>query len=211
LLELGAGGGHMLSHLSRSFECTAVDASSAMLESCKALVPDVRVIRADMRNCRLDELFDLVLILDAIDYMSTKADARAALATAAAHLAPGGVLLIAPTYTRETFVNGETASDTLPSQGLAYVSHVHDADPRDARYELILVYLIRRPHDRQVEIVEDRHVCGLFSRAEWLQLLRLAGFAPQVMGDDRAWSLLGGTLRKAKPARPSRGTRARAP
>lgn len=200
LLELGAGGGHVLSHLCRSFECTAVDASPEMLEGCKKLVPGVKVVSGDMRSCRLGERFDLVLILDAIDYMSTKADARAALATAAAHLAPGGVLFVAPTYTRETFVDGETASDALASHGLAYLSHVHDANPRDARYELILVYLVRGAR-RQVELIEDRHVCGLFSQADWLRMLNAAGFDARRLGDDRAWSLFGGTLRARDAAR----------
>lgn len=203
LLELGAGGGHVLSHLSRSFECTAVDASPAMLESCRKLVPEVRVVSADMRSCRLGEQFDLVLILDAIDYMSTKADARAALKTAAAHLAPGGVLFVAPTYTRETFVDGETASDDLSSHGLAYLSQVHDANPRDSRYELILVYLVRSAQ-RRVELIEDRHVCGLFSQSDWLQMLNAAGFDARRLGDDRAWSLFGGTLRASNAVRSTR-------
>lgn len=200
LLELGAGGGHILSHLRGVFDCTALDLSAAMLDQCSRLVPGVEVIRADMRSCRLGRRFDLVLLLDAVDYMSTRAEARAALATAAAHLEPGGVLFVAPTYTRETFIEGETASDTLPSHGVTYLSQVHAPDPAAARYELILVYLVRKARGARVELIEDRHVCGLFGREEWLRLMNAAGFEARLLGDDRAWSLFGATLRATEVA-----------
>jgi hypothetical protein len=183
----------MLSHLCRTFECTALDASPAMLEHCRRLVPGVTIVEGDMRRCRLHERFDMVLILDAIDYMSTTADAQAALATAAAHLAPDGVLFVAPTYTQENFVDGDTASDTHPDHGLSYLSYIHDPDPTDARYELILAYLIRDPGRRRVELIEDRHVCGLFARDEWLRMLNAAGLSARLLGDDRAWSLFEAT------------------
>jgi SAM-dependent methyltransferase len=195
LLELGAGGGHILSHLCGAFDCTALDLSTAMLDQCSRLVPGIEIVQADMRTCRLGRRFDLVLLLDAVDYMSTPADAQAALATAAAHLEPGGVLFVAPTYTRETFIDGETASDTAPSQGVTYLSQVHVPDPAHARYELILVYLVRNAHDGRVDVIEDRHMCGLFGRDEWLQLMDAAGFDARRLADDKAWSLFGATLR----------------
>jgi hypothetical protein len=44
-----------------------------------------------------------VFVHDAIMYMTTEDDLRAALRTVAAHLAPGGVALVAPDATAETF------------------------------------------------------------------------------------------------------------
>ncbi len=205
LLELGAGGGHVLSHLSAAFDCTAVDLSATMLDQCSRLVPGIEVIQADMRSCRLGERFDLVLLLDAVDYMATPADVGAALATAAAHLEPGGVLFVAPTYTRETITDGETASDTLQSHGVTYLSQIHVSDPADARYELILVYLLRNARAGRIELIEDRHFCGLFGRDEWLQLLNAAGFDARLLGDDKAWSLFGGTLRASEDSSAQRG------
>jgi SAM-dependent methyltransferase len=197
LLELGAGGGHLLLHLSRRFECTATDLSAAMLENCKRLVPKVRRVLGDMRSLRLEEQFEAVLIHDAIDYMRTAADVRAALATAAAHLGPGGVLFVAPTYTKNNFVDGEAEHDADESANLTYLSYVHDPDPLDSEYELMLVYLIRDPRTRAVEPTVDRHRCGLFSQREWLAFLREAGFAARAVEDDKAWTLFAGTKRAA--------------
>lgn len=195
LLELGAGGGHMLLYLSADFECTATDLSGSMLENCARLVPGVRQIRADMRELRLAENFDVVLIHDAIDYMRDADDVRAALATAAAHLAPGGVLLVAPTYTRDNFVDGDVADDANPGAGLTYFSYVHDPNPEDTEYELILLYLVRSPEDGTVRVIEDRHRCGLFAEAEWLALFQAAGFDARLVEDDKAWTLFAATKR----------------
>lgn len=195
LLELGAGGGHMLAHLVRHFECTASDLSEEMLESCARLVPEARRIRADMRELRLDERFDAVLIHDAVDYMREGADVRATLASAAAHLAPGGVVFVAPTYTRDNFVDGDVAEDSDPESGLTYFSYVHAANRQATQYELILIYLIRQAGQHSVEVIEDRHRCGLFSEAEWVELLEVAGFEAHLIEDDKAWTLFAGTKR----------------
>ena len=183
----------MLAHLSGHFNCTATDLSERMLENCARLVPSARRLQADMRQLRLEEHFDVVLIHDAIDYMRSRDDVRAALATAAAHLDPGGVLLLAPTYTRDNFVDGEVADDGDPDRGLTYFSYVHDPDPDDTEYELILIYLIVDAQTRAVEVIEDRHRCGLFAEKEWLELLAEAGFDASLIEDDKAWTLFAGT------------------
>ncbi|MEO0588896.1 MAG: class I SAM-dependent methyltransferase, partial [Planctomycetota bacterium] len=149
LLDLGAGGGHLALHLHQAgHTVTAVDLAEPMLEQCRALVPGIETVRDDMRTARLTtpenqpRTFDAVLLTDAIDYMTTPDDAAAAVHTVAHHLRPGGLALIAPTYTRETFVSGSTESDTAPqaARGLAsdatptqphLFSYVYDLDPQD--------------------------------------------------------------------------------
>jgi SAM-dependent methyltransferase len=193
LLDLGAGGGHLLAQLAGEFDCTASDLSPAMLELCSRLVPGARRVVGDMRSLRLGERFDAVLIQDAVDYMRTPADVRAALATAAAHLEPGGVLFVAPTYTSDNFVDADAEHDADESGDLTYLSYVHDPDPSDTEYELVLVYLLRDAATRGVEVTVDRHRCGLFSEHDWLELLAEAGFSAQSVEDDKAWTLFVGT------------------
>ena len=197
LLELGAGGGHTLVHLAPEFECTAADLSLPMLENCARLVPEARRVHGDMRHLRMGERFDVVLIHDAIDSMRSANDVRAALATAAAHLGPGGVLVVAPTYTRDNFVDGDSEHDADDEANLTYLSYVHDPDPGDTEYELVLVYLIRDVATRSVDASVDRHRCGLFSESEWLAFFHEAGFDAQRVEDDKAWTLFAGTKRRS--------------
>jgi SAM-dependent methyltransferase len=205
VLELGAGGGHSAVHLKQRFDITAADLSPQMLALCNTLNPDVPTVFGDMRDMRLDRTFDAVLICDAIDYMLTEDDAVAAFKTAAAHLRPGGVVLAAPTYTRETFVDGDVADDGTTVPGIAgddeltYFTFVHDPDPIDTTFEMILLYLIRDAKTRAVEVVEDRHACGLFSIEQWRALMARAGLEAEALAEPRhdadaedasAWSVL---------------------
>lgn len=203
LLELGAGGGHSIVHLKGHYDCSASDLSPQMLEQCKALNPDVPTVEGDMRSVRLDKPFDIVLICDAIDYMATHADAVAALQTIAAHLRPGGVALFAPTYTAETFNDGEVADDgtTIPGiagdDALTYFTFVHDPDPTDTQFEMILLYLIRDAQTRQVQTIEDRHTCGLFAIADWQAMATEAGLNVEALAQEQdpagtgsAWSVV---------------------
>ncbi len=201
VLELGAGGGHTLHHLRDEFDCVAVDLSEPMLANCRALNPDVPTHVGDMRTVRLGRTFDAVLIHDAIDYMLTEDDLLATLHTAGAHLDRGGLALIAPTYTADTFVDNDVADDgtTTDDADLTYFTYVHDPDPADTTFEMILLYLIRDARTRRVEVVEDRHTCGLFPAARWLALMERAGFAaeldPPSNEDEAAWTLFVGTKR----------------
>ena len=96
LLELGSGGGNTASHLRAHLRLTLTDLSPAMLDLSRTLNPGCEHLVADMRSARLGRTFDAVLIHDAIMYMTTRADLRAALATAFVHLRPGGALVVAP-------------------------------------------------------------------------------------------------------------------
>src|SRR5690554_3748152 len=107
VLELGSGGGNNASHLKREFSLTLVEPSERMREVSSALNPECVHLPGDMRTVRVGRVFDAVFVHDAIMYMTTEADLRAALETVATHLRPGGVALVAPDCTRETFEPGE--------------------------------------------------------------------------------------------------------
>ena len=197
LLELGAGGGHTLWHLNQAYDTTAVDASEQMLANCRTLNPDTATVVGDMRDVRLERVFDAVLIHDAIDYMTSERDLRAALDTAAAHLRPGGVLLVAPTYVRETFTAHQAEHDQRAddTRTVTYLSYVHDPDPSDTTFELILSCII---HEHEVAGIEhDRHTCGLFDHATWDRTLRDAGFGVTMhepADDEPDWLLFVGIM-----------------
>jgi SAM-dependent methyltransferase len=200
ILELGVGGGHNLSHFAGEFDATAVDLSEEMLQNSKRLNPTVTHVLGDMRTVRLYETFDAVLIHDAIDYMCTVEDLRAAFRTAAAHLRPGGVFIVAPDYTRENFEGGVVCTRTVSDEHteLTYVEIDFASDSSDTRVESLMVYLIRENGDVRVEL--DHHVIGLFAQQVWLDELASAGFdvklAPTSEDDDpRQRMLFIGTLR----------------
>lgn len=180
LLELGSGGGNNASHLKSRFEMTLVDASPGMLKVSRRLNPQCRHAEGDMRSVRLGHEFDCVFVHDAIMYMASKEDLRQALETAFVHCRPGGAALFAPDYVRENFrpESGSGGHDGPDGRALRYLEWAWDPDPGDDTYLVDYAYLLREP-DGSVHVEHDRHVEGLFARAEWLGLLSEAGFQPK--------------------------------
>ena len=179
LLELGAGGGHLLHHLAGDFDATAVDLSEAMLAHSRRLNPGVTHRVGDMRTVRLGQTFDAVLIHDAIAYLTTEDDLRAAFATARAHLRPGGLFLAIPDDYVETFTPPQIAHETRRRGGaeLTYVEYSTDPDPNDSAIETVYVFFFREDGALQVEV--DRHTTGLFPIGTWERLLQESGFATE--------------------------------
>ena len=199
VLELGVGGGHLLSHLTEEFEATAVDISPQMLANARALNPDVEHHLGDMRSVRLGRRFRAVLIHDAISYMLTEEDLAATFETARAHLEPGGVLITVPDWFSETFT-GTTVDYRIrrvEDMELTYIQYATDPDPSDSTVETVFVYVIKKGGRVQVET--DRHVTGLFPLGTWHRLMAEAGFEvetrPYLVYDDGGEGyLLVGTL-----------------
>lgn len=181
LLELGSGGGNNASHLKAHYQLTLTDLSAQMLDVSRRINPELEHIEGDMRTLRLGRTFDVVFAQDAISYMATEDDLRAAITTAAAHLRPGGVALFHPDHTRETFrpSTHHGGHDGADGRGLRYLDWVHDLDAGGSRYVSDHVYLLRHASG-ELESVVDRHVMGAHSRATWLRLLNEAGFDAEV-------------------------------
>jgi hypothetical protein len=108
--------------------------------------------------------------------MTTESDLRMAIDTAFIHCTPGGAALFAPDFIRENFkASTDHGGSDAPTHGLRYLEWTWDPDPADSTYLVDYAYLLRGP-DGAVRVEHDRHVEGLFSRADWLRLLSDAGF-----------------------------------
>ena len=176
VLELGSGGGNNASYLKRAFRMTLVDRSPGMLAVSRKLNPDCEHVEGDMRTVRLGRVFDAVFIHDAVMYMTTEADLAHAIETAAVHCRPGGVALFAPDFLRETFrtVTEHDGCDG-DDRAMRYIAWTWDPDPADTTFVVDYAYLLRGA-DGTVRVEHDRHIEGLFARADWVRLLEAAGF-----------------------------------
>ena len=175
LLELGAGAGHNAFHLKHRFRCTLTDVSEEMLELSRELNPECQHQRGDMRTLRLGRTFDAVLVHDAVMYMTTEEELRAAATTAFLHTRPGGAALFAPDAVRESFVeHTNLISGGDGARALRCIEWAWDPDPTDHTFVTEYGFLLRE--GEAVKAVHDRHLEGLFPRATWLGVLGGAGF-----------------------------------
>jgi len=95
LLDVACGTGAHLVEMQRWYAVEGVDLSPAMLAVARTRLPGIPLREGDMRTLDLGKTFDAVTCLfSSIDYMTDPAEMRAAIARLAAHVAPGGVLII---------------------------------------------------------------------------------------------------------------------
>jgi ubiquinone/menaquinone biosynthesis C-methylase UbiE len=176
LLELGAGAGANASHLKARFRCTLTDLSPEMLSLSRAVNPECEHIIGDMRELRLDRLFDAVLIHDAIGYMASEADLRAAIETASRHLRPGGAALFIPDDIRDGFQSrtDQGGTDGPDRRSLRYLMWTPEPPPDATAIETHFALLIAE-QGKPVRCEHDVHTTGLFPRALWHRLIDDAG------------------------------------
>ena len=174
LLELGSGGGNNASHLKARFTCTLTDLSPDMLALSRTLNPECEHLEGDMRTLRLGREFDVVFIHDAVSYLTTEEDLRAAIETAAVHVRPGGVVILTPDATTEIFQprTDHGGHDGDDGRSLRYLEWTHAAT--GSTYDVDYLIIARGP-DGEVRVVHDRHTLGVFPRSTWEELIAQAG------------------------------------
>lgn len=187
LLELGSGGGSLAHHLAPFFALTLTDRSPGMLAVNRAVNPGADHALGDMRSIRLGRQFDVVLVHDAIMYATEPEDVQATITTAAIHCRPGGTVVVLPDYVRETFTPGTDhgGEDSPDGRGFRYLECRWDPDPDDTTYLVDYAFMLREAGG-EVRVVHDRHIEGLFPRAQWLEWFAAAGLSASSTLD--AWN-----------------------
>jgi SAM-dependent methyltransferase len=189
LLDVACGTGEHLRLIRDSFaHVEGVDVEPDMLAVARAKLPDVVFTEADMRTFDLGRTFDAVTCLfSSVGYMADVGELRAAVARMAAHLAPGGVLVI----------DGWVRPGAWLPSGHVMAQAETDDDTADAR-----VVRSRRAGDRThlemrylvatrdgFDTIEETHVLTLFDDRDYRSAFEAAGLDAEVlpgpMGPDR--------------------------
>lgn len=204
LLELGAGGGSLAFQLKRTLQVTLSDLSPEMLAASATINPECEHVAGDMRTLDLGRRFDVVLIHDAVMYMTTPEDVQSALATAARHCRPGGGVVVIPDCVTETFDPGENCggADAPDGRGLRYLEWSRDLDPGGTTFEVVYAFVLRHA-DGTVESTHEVHRNGVFPRRSWMAWLEAAGFTATSRIDPWNRDVFSGRLEPRAPVRVS--------
>jgi SAM-dependent methyltransferase len=185
-IDFGCGTGqHSMRLAQRGYSVTGVDRSADMLsvarEKASVLahgVARLEFIEGDVRTSRLGRTVDVVLMMFAVlGYQLTNTDVRAALATARAHLEPGGLFIADVWY-------GPAVLTTRPSDRTKTVETEHGRVVRSAHAELD-TFAHRADVTYHIQHLERGHVIAEFSETHQMRyffpqelalLLEAAGF-----------------------------------
>lgn len=189
LLDVACGTGEHLRLIRDSFaHVEGVDVEPDMLAVARAKLPDVVFTEADMRTFDLGRTFDAVTCLfSSVGYMADVGELRAAVARMAAHLAPGGVLVIdgwvrpgAWLPSGNVMAQAETDDDTAVAR---VVRSRRDGD----RTHLEMRYLVATRDG--FDTIEETHVLTLFDDRDYGSAFEGADLDAEVlpgpMGPDR--------------------------
>jgi SAM-dependent methyltransferase len=176
LLDVACGTGKHLEHLQASFDCAGVDLDDGLLAVARERLAGVPLHQADMRDFDLGCTFDVVTCLfSAIGSVGSPAGLEAAGRTLAAHLAPGGVLIVEPWLTPDVWIPNRPHLLTYEEEGLAF-ARVTLSGLRDERISTTeMHYAVATP--RGAYSFAERHELYLFTDDEMRAAFEEAGLA----------------------------------
>lgn len=181
LLDIACGSGHHIEYLKRLYQTEGLDLDQGLLQAARERNPEVTFHLGDMRTFDLGKKFDVVLCLfSSIGYTKTVANMEQAITQMANHLKPGGILVLEPWFTKETY-----------SPGLPFALNVDKPELKATRMNVSRIegdvsvldfhYLLATPEG--VEYFTERHELGLFSQDEHIQAFRKSGLQVRYDGD----------------------------
>lgn len=176
LLDVACGTGLHLPFLADDFEITGVDLSQGQVDEAKKRLPELKFVQGDMREFDIQHKFDTVTCLfSSIGYVYPHPELEKAIGNMAKHLKPGGVLLIEPWLTKETYepnkpphvLIGEKSEKSL--KVTRTTSHGVDGD----QTVMTMHHLVERPEGTE-EFTEE-HRLALYSRDDFQKAFEAAG------------------------------------
>ena len=174
LLDVACGTGCHIEHLKQHFpDVEGLDISEDLLELARQRNPDVLFHRADMIHFALGRQFDAVTCLfSSIGYVRTIENLGRAIDCMAQHVRPGGVVLVEPWFTPDTWCPGTVHAQFIDEPDLK-IARVNTSFSKGQLSYFDLHYLIGTP-EGTVHFAE-RHELGLFAQNEMEAAFRAAG------------------------------------
>ncbi|MGD2179098.1 MAG: class I SAM-dependent methyltransferase [Anaerolineae bacterium] len=173
LLDVACGTGGHIAYLKQHFEVEGLDISTEFLEIARRKHPDVPFHHADMAEFDLRDTYDIVTCLfSSIGYLRTLQDLNRAVTCMTRHVIRGGLLIIEPWFTPETWHAPSVHADLVDEPELK-IARVNTSfvDGRLSYFDLH--YLIGTLEG--TEHFVERHELGLFETAEVRDVLTRAG------------------------------------
>ncbi|MBS6954495.1 MAG: methyltransferase domain-containing protein [Enterocloster asparagiformis] len=174
ILDIACGTGEQSLYLAKHYQVTGIDLSREMLDKAREKVPDVEFLEKDMLDFKLEHRYRAAVNLyGSIGFAENLQRMEAGIRCAWDCLEEGGVLILTPWGTRETFSEGSIA-DCRQRNGVNFCRMETVKRAAEDRVQVEMFHLIGRGLDvRQFHHVQN---ITLFSEAEYRSALEKAGF-----------------------------------
>ncbi len=173
LLDVACGTGKHLEHFAGHFAVQGLDFSPEQLAIARRRLPGVPLHEADMADFALGKRFDAVTCLfSAIGSVGTIERLGSAIRAMAAHLEPGGVLIVEPWITPDDWRTGGVHAVFVDEPELK-IARMNLSERVGDVAVMDMHYLVGAPGG--VEYFAERLEVALFTGDEYLSAFRAAG------------------------------------
>ncbi|GGM27259.1 class I SAM-dependent DNA methyltransferase [Dactylosporangium sucinum] len=176
MLDVACGTGLHLSHLRHTFaHVEGLEISDAMRQAAVERLPGIAVHAGDMRDFRLGRTFSAVTCLfSAIGYAQSVGELNQTLSCLAAHLEPGGVLLLEPWFTPDQWTSG-TVHSGVARDRRRHITRMCYSSRSGTVSRMTMHYVLNESGAGVRQWVEE-HVMTLFTDKQYHGAIRQAGF-----------------------------------
>lgn len=182
LLDVACGTAAHLVHLQRWYAVEGADISPAMLEVAKRRLPGAPLHLADMQRLDLGRTFDAVTCLfSSIGYVTDPSELRSTIGRLAAHVAPGGVLIVDGWIRPDAWNDEFQGGPDIARDETTLLVRLSFSRRTGRTTELDMHHLVRTSSG--VEHFAEQHRLALTPTDEYVSAFEAAGLAAQVIPD----------------------------
>lgn len=166
LLEIACGTGRHIELLKSEFEIEGLDIEPQLLDIARTRNPEILFHQADMTDFSLGNRFDIITCLfSSIGYVKTLENLHKAITCLQHHLVLGGILLVEPWFTPQTWVPN-TVHALFVDEPELKIARVNTSSVEGTLSYFDLHYLVGTPE--KTEHFVEHHEMGLFTTQEML-------------------------------------------
>ena len=165
LLDVACGTGAHLEHLRQWYAVEGLDLNGDMLDVARKRLPGVKLHWANLVDFNLNIQFSAITCLSgSIGYAKTFDNLRSSVQAMARHLLPGGVLILEPWFTPETYRDDEPNATFVDEPDLK-LARLYKNELRGNIAVLKMHYLLTA--SETIEHFVDLHEMALFTNQEY--------------------------------------------
>jgi ubiquinone/menaquinone biosynthesis C-methylase UbiE len=165
LLDVACGTGIHSGYFRKYYRVEGLDLDEGMLAVAKEKLPELKFHQGDMLDFNLGQTFDVITCMfSSIGYVKTIPNLNQAIANMSRHLKPGGVLVIEPWFTPETWHPGNVHAIFVDQPDLK-ITRMNISGQDGPLSYFVFHYMVGRPQG--IETFEERHELGLFTVEEY--------------------------------------------
>lgn len=173
LLDTACGTGKHIEYLREYFDAEGLDINEDLLNIAKQRCPEILFHLQSMIDFDLRKKYDVVTCLfSSIAYVKSVDNLFSAVSCMAEHLNPGGLLIIEPWFSRDTFWTDRVTVNHYDGKDLK-ITWMYTPKAENDLSILEINYLVGTP--AEVTYFKERHELGLFDDSQYRSAMEKTG------------------------------------